>query len=357
LHKEYSMTAAHINDRFTTPTTTATLWLANGLFWFVFAWYCWLSWIFGPDFVTNTIGRDEAPGSYVLLVRVCEILCSGAGLLMIWYFVVRPKIRDGKFSFDGLFFLAAFMMYFQEPWLNYNGQQFMYNTVTINYGSWLGYIPGWNSPYPERIPVGGPLVAFAYIVYVGGAGFIGSKFMGWYKSKRPEVTHLKLIVVTFVFLVVADTLFESLLMRLNIMGYPSAVPELTLWAGEYYQLPIYQELQWAATFTAMACLHFFRDDRGYSLPERAVDQFNFGPRLKTFSRFLMMVGFLQVAFLITYNIPYFYWSTKGGAYPEALQSYRIGGLCGPETDFDCATLELPVPKANSPTNRIVPLQD
>ena len=247
-------------------------------------------------------------------------------------------------------------MYFQEPWLNYNGQQFMYNTVLINFGSWCGYIPGWNSPYPERIPVGGPLVMFCYITYVGMAGYLGSRFMAWYKAKKPNITNLHLVGATFTVLVVGDTIFESLLMRLNIMGYPSAVPELTLWAGEYYQLPLYQELQWAATFTAMACLRFFRDDQGRCIPERGLETLKLPTRLNTFARFLTMMGFLQIAFLLTYNIPYFYWSTKGGSYPAALQSYRIGGLCGPDTDFDCASLETPVPKADSRTNRTIPMK-
>jgi hypothetical protein len=341
----------------TNLSTVAKLWLANGSLWFLLAVYCWGSWILGPDFVTNTIGRDEAPLSYVYLVRACEILSGLFGLWIVWHFMLKPKIQTGKMSFDGLFFLAAWMMYLQEPWLNYNGQQFMYNTVSINWGSWLGYTPGWNSPYPERIPVGGPLVMSAYITYVGMAGYLGSRFMGWYKARKPAISNLNLIFVTWLVIVIADTIFESVLMRLNIMGFPSAVPELTLWAGEYYQLPIYQELQWAATFTAMSCLHFFRDDEGRSIPEKGLKLLKIpAGRLQTFARFLMMMGFLQVCFLITYNIPYFYWSTKGGAYPEALQSYRIGGLCGPETDFDCASLETPVPKAKSPTNRIIPLE-
>lgn len=341
----------------TSDLSITKLWLANGVFWFCLAMYCWGSWILGPDFVPNTIGRDEAPDNYVLMIRIFECVASFLGLIIIWHFVLRPVLRDGKFSFDGLFFLGALMMYLQEPWLNYNGQQFMYNTVFINFGSWCGYVPGWNSPYPERIPVGGPLVMTLYVVYVGMAGYLGSRFMLWYKAKKPAISHLQLIFITFMVLVIADTIFESLLLRLNIFGYPSAVPELTLWAGEYYQLPIYQELQWGATFTAMACLRFFRDDQGRCLPERGLDKMKLGSRVHTFARFLIMMGFLQVAFLCTYTMPYFYWSTKGAAYPEALQSYRIGGLCGPETDFDCATLESPVPKAASPTNRIIKIRN
>src|SRR5271168_3854452 len=98
----------------------------------------------------------------------------------------------------------------------------------------------------------------------------------------------------------------------------------------------------------MACLRHFRDDVGRCIPERGLENLRIPRKLHTFARFLMMMGFVQLGFLVTYNIPYFYWSTKGGAYPAALQSYRIGGLCGPKTDFDCASLENPVPKAGSP---------
>jgi len=343
-------------SKFTTTATGAKLWLINGAFWFALAVYCWGAWILGPDFVTNTIGREDAPRSYHLMVHSIEVANGIGALLLLWFFVLKPKLRDGRFSFDGLFVLAAWMMYFQEPWLNYNGQQFMYNTVAVNFGSWCGYVPGWNSPYPERIPVGGPLVLFTYVTYVAMAGYLGSRFMAACKTRKPEITHLQLIGATFAVLVVADTIFEALLMRLNIFGYPSTVPQLTLWAGEYYQLPIYQELQWGATFTAMACLRFFRDDNGRSIPERGLDTLKFSPGLNTFARFLVMLGFLQTAFFLTYNMPYFYWSTKGAAFPAALQSYRIGGLCGPDTDFDCATLHTPVPKAASRTNRTIEIE-
>ncbi len=124
--------------------TIAKLWLGNGVFWFLLAVYCWGAWILGPHFVTNTIGRQDAPQSYVYLVRTCEVLNVLFGLWIIWHFMVKPKIQTGRMSFDGLFFLAAWMMYLQEPWLNYNGQQFMYNTVAINWG--FGLYAGLEQP-------------------------------------------------------------------------------------------------------------------------------------------------------------------------------------------------------------------
>ena len=49
------------------------------------------------------------------------------------------------------------------------------------------------------------------------------------------------------------------------------IPSLSLWAGTDHQFPIYETISWAGTYTVLACLHYFRDDRGRSLPERGID--------------------------------------------------------------------------------------
>ena len=41
-------------------STGTKLWIANGVFWCLFAIYVWGSWILGPDFKENTIGREAA---------------------------------------------------------------------------------------------------------------------------------------------------------------------------------------------------------------------------------------------------------------------------------------------------------
>ena len=44
--------------------------------------------------------------------------------------------------------------------------------------------------------------------------------------------------------------------------YPSTIPELTLFAGKPYQFPLYETVSWAGTYTALACVHYFRNDQG-----------------------------------------------------------------------------------------------
>ena len=335
-------------------STGTKLWIANGVFWCLFAIYVWGSWILGPDFKENTIGREAATPGYVLWIRCVEVAFI---LLAIWqlaYFVVVPKIKTGRLSIDGLFFLACWTLYLQEPWLNYNNHQFLYTTVSFNRGSWCNYIPGWNSPNAERIPVGSVIWCTAYLTLVGLWVYIGAKFMRWWKSKRPDTSPLELILTTFLVFIPFDFVLEYIILSTGLFNYASTIPELTLWAGQKNQFPIYEIVIWCATLTAWSSVRYFANDKGETWAERGFSAIKFpGERLKTFARFLAIMGSLQLLFLLMYNVPYYYFSTKGAAFP-AYEPYRIGGLCGADTNFDCPSLTTPVPKRRSETNRTVP---
>ena len=114
--------------------------------------------------------RQKAMSLWVRSVEVASILLA---VFQLWYFIIGPKLKTGRLSFDGLFFLACWTLYLQEPWINYNNHQFLYTTVSINRGSWLNYIPGWNSPNAELIPVGSIIWFTAYLTLVGLWAYAG----------------------------------------------------------------------------------------------------------------------------------------------------------------------------------------
>lgn len=329
----------------------ARFWVPVGALWFIFCVWIWGSWILGPQFVENDIGRELAPRGYVLWIRFIELISLLGGIWLLWYFVIRPKIRTGRLSFDGLFFLACWTLYMQEPWLNYNNHQFLYTTVSFNRGSWCDYIPGWASPNAELIPVGSIIWCTAYLTLVGLWAVAGSRVMGWYKNRHPDASAMKLIGVCFLAFIPADLLLEHMILMTGLFNYASTVPELTLWAGERYQFPLYETLSWCSTLTCLSAVHFFRNDKGESWGERGMDQLRIPARLKGFARFLAIMGVCQVAMFVTYNVPYFYWSTQGGPFPD-YPPYRIAGVCGPDTEFDCPDFDVPIPRRHSLTNRV-----
>lgn len=335
------------------PVTATRFWIAHGFLWFALCAYAWGRWIFGPDFVPNTTGRELAPDWYVNLARVLEVLSVVMTVWILYVFVVKPKVTTGRFSFDGLFFLGAWMMYIQEPWINWTSTQFLYSTVFINFGSWCGYIPGWSSPNPEKIPVALLAWGGAYLWVVAVPGWAGSKLMTALKARYPDLSVFRLLGLTYLAFIAFVFPMESVFLRTELFSYASTIPSLTLFAGEKHQFPIYEVLSWSANYLGLASVHYFRDDQGRSFVERGVDSLRLPERLRTFARFLAIMGGCQLSMLITYNLPYQLWALHAGPLLPAFEEYRTAGVCGPKTAYDCPHPDLPIARRSSPTNRIV----
>ena len=335
--------------------TTARLWILNGALWFALAAYCWSAWVISGDFQVNTIGRGDEPDWYVTLMRGWEVFALVVTLVILWVFVVRPKIKTGRLSFDGLFFLGCGMMFLQEPWINWTSYQFLYSTTSVNFGSWLGHTPFWSSPNPELVPVSA-WAGTAYLWLVAIPGWAGAKFMGRIRERRPLLGNWGLVACAFAAFCVFDIVLEGFITRTQLFSYGSVIPELSLFAGTDHQFPLYETVCWAGTYTVLASLYFFRDDRGRSLPERGIDALRIrSGKLKTFARFLAIMGVCQLTILLTYNIPYAVFGLHSEM-PDVFveREWRTGGVCGPETAYNCPTPEDPLARGSSPTNRIDP---
>jgi len=340
-------------DREADERTTAKLWVAHGALWFGLAWYCWLAWVVSGDFTTNKIGRGQEPDWYVNLMRGWEVFAFTSTAVILWVFVVRPKLRTGRLSFDGLFFLACAMMFFQEPWINWTTLQFLYSSTSINFGSWLGHIPGWSSPNAELVPVS-VWAGTAYLWLVAIPAYAGARFMRRLRQRNPAIGRWSMIGLTYLAFCVFDLVLESFITRTQLFSYGSVIPSLSLWAGTDHQFPIYETISWAGTYTVLTCLYVFRDDRGRSLPERGIDKLGIrNGRLETLARYLAIMGACQLAILFTYNIPYQLYA-QHSVMPKAFveREWRTAGVCGPKTEYDCPSRGAPIPRRHSPSNRI-----
>lgn len=336
--------------------TRARLWVVHGVAWLALIVYCWTAWVVSGNFTPNTLGRGTEPTWYVILVRCVEVVF---GIFVtgwiLWHFVIRPKIRTGKMSFDGLFFLAGWLMFFQEPWINWVTYQFQYATTFVNFGSWLNFIPGWSSPNAQLIPV--PMVYFtAYLWMCAMSGYLGSRYMGYQRRKDPSRSRFRLVAQTYLVMIVGDVVVELIMTRTGLISYSATIPQLTLFAGTDHQFPLYEPLSWPGTFILLSCLHFFRDDQGRSWPERGIDKLKIQREwVRTLARFAAIAGACQLCILLAFNIPYGFYSLHSGPMPQPLidREYRNGGVCGPKTAYDCPDPRLPIARESSPTNRIV----
>ncbi len=337
--------------------TATRLWIVHGALWLGLIAYCWSAWILSGDFAVNSIGRGLEPGWYVILVRCVEvffgIIVSG---WILWRFVIAPKRRTGSLSNEGLLFLACWLMFFQEPWMNWINLQFLYATTFVNFGSWLHRIPGWGLPNGELIPV--PIVyGMAYLWMVGLGAWAGARYMTRQRRKDPDRSNGRLLWQTFTVMIVVDLVVESIMVHAQLISYPRTISSLTLWAGTDHQFPLYEALSWPGTFIILSSLHFFRDDQGRTWPERGIDRIRFrSGKLKTLARFSAIVGVCQLAILVTFNIPYQIWGLHADAVPPELlnRQWRIGGVCGPGSSYDCGGPGVLIPRTDTPTNLFPP---
>lgn len=331
----------------------ARMWILLGVAWLGLMLYVWTAWVVSGDLEMNKRGRGDEPDWYVVLIRVWEVFAVVVSVVILWWFVIRTRIKAGRMTFDGLFFLGCLALMFQEPWINWSNYQFLYSTTSVNFGSWTSHIPGWSSPNSELVPLSLWALS-AYFWLVGIPAYAGSRFMGWLRLRNPSISGLRMVSYAYLAFCVFDLLLESFITRTQLFNYGSTVPELTLWAGTDHQFPIYETISWAGTYTGLACLHFFRDDHGRSFPERGIEKLKLGSgALLTFARYLAIMGACQLVMLVTYNIPYVYWGMHAEmAKPFVEREWRTAGVCGPETVYDCPDDGIPLPRKDSPTNRI-----
>ena len=245
--------------------------------------------------------------------------------------------KTGRFTFDALFFLACWLMFFQEPWMNWINLQFLYGTTFINFGSWLNHTPGWSLPNARLIPV--PLVyGMAYLWMVGFGGWAGARYMGYQRRKDPARSNGRLLWQTWGVMVVIDFVGEGIMTHLQLISYPRTIESLTLFAGTNHPFPLYESLIWPSTFILLSSMYFFKDDQGRSWPERRNRPHPLQERGPgDDSSFAAIAGYCQIAILVTFNIPYQIIGLHAGPVPKALldEPWRMGGVCEPGAAYNC----------------------
>jgi hypothetical protein len=347
-----AQTPAPISGPRATDPSVGRFWVIVGGAWLALMLYVWGAWIVSGDFKANKLGAGGAPQWYKVFIHSVEVFAVLVTAYILWRFVVKAKLQTGSMSFDGLFFLACWALLFQEPWINWTSTQFMYSTVAINFGSWTSHIPLWSSPNSQLVPLPIVWVGTSYLWLVAIPAWAGSRFMTYLRGRDPEIGFFRLLATTFGAYVVFDLVLETFILRTQLFSYASTVPSLTLFAGTRYQFPIYETVSWCSTYLGLACIHHFRDDKGRTMVERGIDRLKVTGRAKTFCRWLAIMGACQLVMLVTYNIPYVYWGMHSGPIPKGLidDTWRNGGVCGPNDAYPCPTPGHALPRIGLPGN-------
>ena len=314
-------------------------WAGLGTVILAFIAYVLIKWATGPFFERVPTGPTDPPTFMKVAMVFFQAVSIPVGIGLIGWFVVRPIIRQRRLTLDGMLVIAFSTLWFQDPLSAYGGHWFSYNSWAINYGSWVHGVPGWlSNGRPGAMLVEPILIMPGLYVYVFVITmFLGCAIMRRAKAKWPQIGTLGLIGVCFVGMVAFDIILEGVIfMPLGIWEYPGG-RGFAIFSGSYHAFPLNEIVTVSATFTAVACLRYFRNDRGQTLVERGAENLRMSDRTQLVVRALAVLAGVHVALFLTYNVPNYWIGTHSKEWQRDLvdRSYLTDGLCGQGTDRAC----------------------
>ena len=324
-------------------------WGAFGAFCLVLQAYLYTRWIWSGNFSSTASGPDPIPGWMVVSAHAHEALSISVFCLCGYRLVLKPWRRARSVPTGGMLFLALLTVYWQDLGANYFNHVFTWNTAfSFNRGAWYNFIPGWVSPRSEHLaePLLFAVSMNVWVIVV--TAVLLAKLMAALKRRRPNLGTVGLLTVALAVALPLDLLVEVAWVRLGLYSFAGSIPGFTLFAGHYYQFPVYEALFIGLYFVAFGALLYFRDDKGRSVIERGIDSVRVvRPAQRPWLRFLAFAGFANLA-LLTYNVafsitslwPGFTWNEDTVRH----RSYLRNELCGAGTPYACPSEDVPIPR-------------
>lgn len=325
-------------------------WATVGALLIAFEAYVLIRWVTGPNLERTPTGPDTISDGTQALYTGLQIVIPIAAAVCIYFWVLRPWWRERRLTTDAMLALSGGMLFFWDMCMNYTSVTLLYNSNFVNLGAWAnGSWPSWTSPNANLLPEplfvslpGYTALVFAQVVLILWA-------LRKIKARRPSIGFVGTLGIIVGGLFVTDTIIEAILLRTGVYAYPGGIREVTLFAGETYQLPLTESFLFGGLgLGAVAALSYFRDDKGRTIVERGLDRVRTGVKRKQLLKFCAIFGAVHLAFVVLYMAPNQWLATHSDPFPEGYESYMINGMCASGADGQtCPGPGVPMPRPES----------
>ncbi len=292
-------------------------------------------WVLSPEFTPAPSGPDPMPPGMSSWIMALQVFFTCGALVMWWAFLIRPWIRAGHITWDGIFLLACCTIWYQDPIDNYFNFTFTYNGHFLNMSSWSDFIPGWQSPFGKNFAEPYLFMGSFFMWMFFAISVIGCWLLTQFKRWLPGISIIGHFAILFLIIALFDFVMESLFTHTGIFAYVAVYKPLSLWAGTADQFPLYESTGIAAVATGLVILRYFRDDHGQSFAEKGVQKLSAPPPAKRFLSFLALVGAIQIIVLVGFQGDYQWFALKANSFAK-YPSYQLLDICGQGTPYPCA---------------------
>jgi len=321
------------------------VWAAAGGFVLAFIAYVLLRWVTGPFFKTVPSGPSDPPGWMKANLIFWQVVSPLAAVALIYWFVVRPWLRERQLGTDGVMIIAFSTLWFQDPLCNLSGSWVTYNTWMFNMGSWHANVPGSVTFAAPGQMLAEPLllIPFLYVYFFWLACVGGGWVMRRLAARRPGTSKVRLVGGCFVAVLAFVFVLEGLIWMPGGAWTLAGGHFPVMFAGTYHQFAINEWVPVSATLTAIACIRYFTDDRGRTIAERGVDTLKISNTKKLVLRILAVIGCVHAAMFACYVLPNLYAGMTTQQWPADVQkrSYFTDYICGDGTNRACPGPQIP----------------
>lgn len=313
------------------------VWLARlGAVFLVFQVYVYLRWMFSDRFEATGSGPDPIPGSTMAWIRLWEIGCLAAGVVLVWW-IVRKTRRDNEFPAVGVFVVAWLLAAWQDVGVNATRPVFAYNSGFINMGTWGEFIPGWVEKGAENPQ---PIIYFlaSYIVLTPLAIMGIDKLIARLRKAAPRLNKAGVMAVMLVLFVVLDIVLEQFFHRIKLWTYVRVDADWSIFPGTMFQFPLYEGVFFGGVVSVLSiAIYCFRDDNGRMITDIGIEKIR-NKRAVPFVRILALTAvfnLIMMVFMLGFNLVNQHADTQPA---EDIPSYLHHEMCGVGPNPPCPPL-------------------
>jgi hypothetical protein len=321
-------------------TTTAIKWWAFvGLSWLVFQLYVWGSWVVSPDFaLVQAPTGEDAKHFWTKVFEVCSVAVAIAA---VYYYTLRPLIRERRLTTDGLIIGVMPWLCFQDPFGLYAAPWWNYSAHFTSFGNWMNQVPGALAPNAHFIPEPIFAVSTFYVYLLGIPLLIILAAMRAWKRHFPASSPMTIFMVGIGSGFVYDIIVEGLGCQVGIWAFTGAIRDYSIFGGHWYQFPLYEMVFWGGMSGLLANVMYWTNDKGQTFVERGIEKLKMSPASKGLFRYLAVLGVFQSILLIAYSMPIQFFAMNGDGVPEDTPAHLRTG-CGPGSAYACVEPGMPI---------------